>query len=69
MCRSGHRRAKTVEKLARAGFKNVDNLTDGFGGGKVKDKNHPNYGKHTKNSRRHAGVPWTRFHSLWFVIP
>jgi hypothetical protein len=47
-----------VENLARAGFKNVDTLTDGFVGDKVKDKKAPNYRKRTKNGWRHAGVPW-----------
>jgi hypothetical protein len=50
-----------VENLAKAGFKNVDNLNDGFVGDKVKDKNDSNCGKRTKNGRRNAGVPWTYY--------
>ncbi|MBM4301068.1 MAG: sulfurtransferase [Deltaproteobacteria bacterium] len=59
MCRSGHRSAKSVDNLAKAGFKNVYNIFDGFEGDKVKDKNDPNFGKRTKNGWRNAGVPWT----------
>lgn len=59
MCRSGHRAAPGVEKLVKAGFKNVYNVHDGFEGDKVKDKNDPNYGKRTKDGWRNAGLPWT----------
>lgn len=59
MCRSGHRSAKTVDTLDKAGFKNVYNIHDGFEGDKVKDKNDPNDGKRTKNGWRNAAVPWT----------
>ncbi len=59
MCRSGQRSSKTVDILAKAGFKNVYNIHDGFEGDKVKDKNDPNYGKRTKNGWKNSGVPWT----------
>jgi rhodanese-related sulfurtransferase len=59
MCRSGHRSAASIEKLAKAGFKNVYNIYDGFEGDKVKDKNDPNYGKRTIKGWRNAGAPWT----------
>jgi len=59
MCRSGHRSAKTVDKLAKAGFTNVYNISDGFEGDKIQDKNDPNYGKRAKDGWRNAGVPWT----------
>jgi len=59
MCRSGHRSAKTVEKLAKAGFKNVYNVTDGFEGDKVNDPQSPNHGKRMKNGWKNSGVPWT----------
>lgn len=59
MCRSGHRSAASVEKLAKAGFKTVYNIHDGFEGDKVKDKNDPNYGKRAKDGWRIAGLPWT----------
>lgn len=59
MCRSGHRGAVAVEKLAKAGFKNVYNIHDGFEGDKVTDKNDPNYGKRTKDGWKNSGLPWT----------
>jgi rhodanese-related sulfurtransferase len=59
MCRSGHRSAASVEKLAKAGFKTVYNIHDGFEGDKVKDKNDPNVGKRAKNGWKNSGVPWT----------
>lgn len=59
MCRSGHRSAASVEKLAKAGFKNVYNIHDGFEGDKIKDKNDPNFGKRMKNGWKNSGLPWT----------
>ncbi|MGQ9688719.1 MAG: rhodanese-like domain-containing protein [Desulfobaccales bacterium] len=59
MCRSGHRSAASVEKLAKAGLKNVYNIHDGFEGDKIKDKNDPNVGKRMKNGWRNSGLPWT----------
>lgn len=59
MCRSGHRSAASVEKLAKAGFKMVYNIHDGFEGDKVKDKNDPNVGKRAKNGWKNFGLPWT----------
>jgi rhodanese-related sulfurtransferase len=59
MCRSGHRSAKTVDKLTKAGFKNVYNISDGFEGDKVKDKNDPTFGKRTKDGWRNSALPWT----------
>ncbi|MBM4284085.1 MAG: sulfurtransferase [Deltaproteobacteria bacterium] len=59
MCRSGHRSAASVERLAKAGFKNLYNIHDGFEGDKVRDKNDPNYGKRMKNGWRYTGLPWT----------
>jgi rhodanese-related sulfurtransferase len=59
MCRSGHRSAASVEKLAKAGFKTVYNILDGFEGDKVKDKNDPNVGKRAKNGWKVSGLPWT----------
>lgn len=59
MCRSGGRSAKSVDKLAKYGYKKVYNITDGFEGDKIKDKNDPNYGKRTKNGWRNSGAPWT----------
>lgn len=59
MCRSGHRAAVAVEKLAKAGFKTVYNVHDGFEGDKVTDKNDPDFGKRTKNGWKNSGLPWT----------
>jgi len=59
MCRSGHRSAASVEKLAKAGFKNVYTIHDGFEGDKIKDKDDPNVGKRMKNGWKNSGLPWT----------
>lgn len=59
MCRSGARSAKSADALAKAGFKKVYNIYDGFEGDKVKDKNSPQHGKRTKNGWRNSGAPWT----------
>lgn len=59
MCRSGHRSAAAIEKLAKAGFKNLYNLHEGFEGDKVTDKSNPNFGKRMKNGWKNAGLPWT----------
>jgi len=58
-CRSGGRSAKCVNKLAKAGFKNVYSITDGFEGDKVNDPQSPNHGKRTKNGWKNSGAPWT----------
>jgi rhodanese-related sulfurtransferase len=59
MCRSGQRSAPSVNKLAKAGFKQVYNVTDGFEGDKIKDPNSPNQGKRMKNGWRNSQLPWT----------
>jgi rhodanese-related sulfurtransferase len=59
MCRSGDRSAVTVNKLAKAGFKHVYTVTDGFEGDMIKDKNNPNYGRRLKNGWKNSGLPWT----------
>jgi len=59
MCRSGDRSAVAVNLLAKAGFKHVYSITDGFEGDMVKDKNSPNYGRRLKNGWKNAGAPWT----------
>jgi rhodanese-related sulfurtransferase len=55
----GGRSAKCINRLAKAGFKTVYNIVDGFEGDKVSDKNDPNYGKRTKNGWKNSGAPWT----------
>lgn len=54
ICRSGGRSAAAAEKLAKAGFTNVWNLTEGFEGDLNKDT-----GERTLNGWRNAGLPWT----------
>ncbi len=59
MCRSGARGAASVNKLAKAGFKNVYNITDGFEGDKLKIPGSYNNGKRLVNGWQNSGVPWT----------
>jgi rhodanese-related sulfurtransferase len=59
MCRSGHRSAPCVEVLAKAGFKNVFHIVDGFEGDKVKDEESYFDGKRMKNGWKNSGAPWT----------
>jgi rhodanese-related sulfurtransferase len=59
MCRSGGRSAMAVNSLAKAGFKNVYNITDGFEGDHVKDPNSVYNGKRMVNGWKNSGVPWT----------
>jgi rhodanese-related sulfurtransferase len=59
MCRSGQRSAPSVNKLAKAGFTQVYNITDGFEGDKIKDPNSSNHGKRMKNGWRNSQLPWT----------
>ncbi len=53
MCRSGSRSAKAVNLLAKAGFKNVYTVTDGFEGDKSKE------GRRTVNGWKNADASWT----------
>ncbi len=53
MCRSGSRSATAINMLAKAGFKNLYSVTDGFEGDKSKD------GKRTVNGWKNAGATWT----------
>lgn len=59
MCRSGGRSAQSVNKLAKAGFKKVYNVIDGFEGDKVKDKASYFNGKRMRNGWKNSGAPWT----------
>lgn len=59
MCRSGHRSAASVNKLAEAGFTNVYNITDGFEGDKVTDEDSYYKGKRMKNGWKNSPAPWT----------
>lgn len=59
MCRSGHRSAASVNRLTKAGFTNVYNITDGFEGDKVSDEESFFKGKRMKNGWKNSCVPWT----------
>ena len=58
-CRSGGRGAVAVNMLAKAGFKNVYNITDGMEGDKVKDPGSVFDGQPLVNGWKNSGLPWT----------
>jgi len=58
ICRSGGRSARSVDKLAAAGFKNAYNIIDGMEGDKVKDPESVFDGKRMKNGWKNSGLPW-----------
>ena len=58
-CRSGGRSALAVNALAKAGFTNVYNITDGFEGDKVAEEGSVYLGKRMKNGWKNSGLPWT----------
>ena len=59
MCRSGGRGAMAVNLLAKAGFKNVYNITDGMEGDPVKDPDSVFRGQRMVNGWKNSGLPWT----------
>jgi rhodanese-related sulfurtransferase len=59
MCRSGNRSASAVNLLAKAGYKNVYNIYDGFEGDKVKDESSYFNGQRMVNGWKNSGNPWT----------
>lgn len=59
MCRSGHRSAASVNRLVKAGFTNVYNVTDGFEGDTLQDKESYHNGKRIKNGWKNSGAVWT----------
>lgn len=59
MCRSGHRSASAINRMAKAGFVNVYNITDGFEGDKVSEDESSYKGKRVFNGWRNSPVPWT----------
>ena len=59
MCRSGGRGAIAVNTLAKAGYKNVYNITDGMEGDLVTDPANSYFGKRMKNGWKNSGAPWT----------
>ena len=59
MCRSGGRGAVAVNELAKAGFKNVYNITDGLEDDELKVPGSYNDGKRIVNGWKNSGAPWT----------
>jgi hypothetical protein len=59
MCRSGGRSAMAVDLLAKSGFKNVYNVTDGMEGDTVEDPESVFRGQRIKNGWKNSGLPWT----------
>ena len=59
MCRSGGRSAMAVNLLAKNGFTNVYQITDGMEGEKVEDPNSYFSGKRMVNGWKNSGSPWT----------
>jgi rhodanese-related sulfurtransferase len=58
LCRSGHRSAASVERLAKAGFKDVYNVVDGFEGDMIKDPESYHKGKRKWNGWKNSNAPW-----------
>jgi len=59
MCRSGGRGATAVNLLAKAGFMNAYNVTDGMEGDTVKDPDSVYRGQRLMNGWKNSGLPWT----------
>ena len=59
MCRSGHRSASAINRMAKAGFVNVYNISDGFEGDKVTDDESSYKGKRMVNGWKNSPIPWT----------
>ena len=59
MCRSGARSAASVNLLAKAGFKYVYNIVDGFEGDKLNVPGAYQNGKRIINGWKNSAAPWT----------
>ena len=59
MCRSGGRSAIAVNLLAKAGFTQVFQITDGMEGDAVKDPDSVFRGQRLVNGWKNSGLPWT----------
>lgn len=57
MCRSGDRSAKAADLLAKAGYKNVYSVVDGYEGDVAKEGTHK--GQRAVNGWRNANLPWS----------
>ena len=58
-CRSGGRSAIAANMLAKAGYKQVYNITDGMEGDAVTDPNSVFQGQRLVNGWKNSGCPWT----------
>jgi len=58
-CRSGGRSAIAVNMLAKAGYENVYNITDGFEGDTVDDPMSVFQGQRMRNGWKNSGLPFT----------
>lgn len=59
MCRSGGRSAICINDMAKAGYKNVYNIIDGFEGDSIKDSGSYFNGQRLRNGWKNSGAPWT----------
>ena len=59
MCRSGGRSAMAVNLLAKNGYTNVYQITDGMEGDTVKDPQSASQGQRLVNGWKNSGAPWT----------
>jgi rhodanese-related sulfurtransferase len=59
MCRSGGRSASAVNQLAKAGFTQVFQITDGMEGDVVEDPASVFRGQRLVNGWKNSGLPWT----------
>lgn len=59
MCRSGGRSAIAVNLLAKAGFKQVFQITDGMEGDTVEDPGSVFRGQRLVNGWKNSGLPWS----------
>lgn len=59
MCRSGGRSALAINALAKAGYTNVYQITDGMEGDAVSDPESVYQGQRLKNGWKNSGLPWT----------
>lgn len=57
ICRSGSRSAAAANLLAKAGYKNVYTIVDGYEGDKAKSGN--NKGQRVVNGWKNNGLPWS----------
>ena len=58
-CRSGGRSALAVNLMGSLGYHSVYNITDGFEGDLVDDRDSEYCGKRLKNGWKNSGLPWT----------